>query len=80
MGIFQFILKYNIEVLQKEMQKLVELVHFHPTISALSVMNELRKDERFVLTWYLSYCSLFPEALLFFNRKQCASICLAVLY
>lgn len=49
----QCILKFVIEVPQKEIQNLVELVHFHPTISALGVTNELRKEERFGLNLLL---------------------------
>lgn len=65
----QFILKYIIGVPQK-IQNLVELLHFHPTISALGVMNELRKEERFVL--YLSYCSfIFSNIFIFQQKTMC---------
>ena len=66
----QFILKYVLEVPQKEIQNLVELVHFQPIISALGVMNELRKEERFVLNLVLKLLSFVASNFVIFSTEN----------
>jgi len=52
-----FFLNFIVEVPLQKMPKLASLVHFRIMVSALSVMNELRKERRLVLHLSLVFSS-----------------------
>jgi len=52
-----FFLNFIVEVPLQKMPNLASLVHFRIMVSALSVMNELRKERRLVLHLNLLFSS-----------------------